>query len=60
EKSLIRLGKQQEIALKELRNSSKEGGSWLNEVISHFSIDKIAQYILPCYGITRNPENGDF
>ncbi|CAG8450659.1 11709_t:CDS:2 [Acaulospora morrowiae] len=57
-KSLERRGEPQQIVLKQLNSSTDD--SWLNEVTSHFSIDKIAQYILPCYGITRNPETKEF
>ncbi|CAG8567476.1 4648_t:CDS:2 [Acaulospora morrowiae] len=58
QESLERRGEPQQIVLKQLNSSMDD--SWLNEVTSHFSIDKIAQYILPCYGITRNPQTDEY
>ncbi|CAG8687469.1 150_t:CDS:2, partial [Dentiscutata erythropus] len=55
-----RLDRTQMIVLKELIGSSKGDGEWLDEITSHTYIDKIAQYILPCYGITRYPKTGNF
>ncbi|CAG8588022.1 10179_t:CDS:2 [Dentiscutata heterogama] len=48
-----------EIILKMLTNSCKKNSGWLNEIITHFIYKDIRQ-LLPCYGLTKNQNTGDF
>ncbi|CAG8489899.1 5431_t:CDS:10, partial [Cetraspora pellucida] len=48
------------VILKKLKKSNKSTEDWLNEIISHFTIDKIATNIVRCFGLTKDKDSGDF
>ncbi|CAG8775465.1 22201_t:CDS:2 [Cetraspora pellucida] len=60
-KKLLRYGKQL-VILKMLNSSDKDKNNldWFDEALHHFTIDKIAQYLVPCHGLTKDPNTGNF
>ncbi|CAG8561344.1 13463_t:CDS:2, partial [Dentiscutata heterogama] len=57
-KKLVRFGKQ--LVILKMLKSSDQNNSWFNEALNHFTIDRIAQYLVPCHGLTKDPETGNF
>ncbi|CAG8731130.1 12848_t:CDS:2, partial [Racocetra persica] len=51
---------EQWVVLKKLDKFNQHNSSWFNEVTSHFTIDKIAKYLVSYYRLTQDPETGDF
>ncbi|CAG8719061.1 24517_t:CDS:2, partial [Cetraspora pellucida] len=48
------------VILKKLKKSNKSTSNWLNEIISHFTIDKIATNVVRCFGLTKDKDSGEF
>ncbi|CAG8541639.1 25304_t:CDS:10 [Dentiscutata erythropus] len=48
------------VILKRLKNSDQTAIRWFNEILSHLKYDKISSNIVRCYGITKEPDTGDF
>ncbi|PKY45880.1 kinase-like protein [Rhizophagus irregularis] len=59
EQKLIRLG-DHEVILKELENVESANQSWLEEAKYHLKISNNKSQIIPCYGFTQNPSNGNY
>ncbi|CAG8704029.1 32515_t:CDS:2, partial [Gigaspora margarita] len=59
-KILQRIGKYN-VVLKRLRKKSNQlDRSWFNEITSHFIIDKVGNYIVRCFGITKDSNTEEF
>ncbi|CAJ0880233.1 14513_t:CDS:2 [Entrophospora sp. SA101] len=56
ELKLERRGDQQ-VALKEIRKTNER---WLDEVKSHCEININSDFVIGCYGLTKNPETNEF
>ncbi|GBB84447.1 hypothetical protein RclHR1_11000003 [Rhizophagus clarus] len=56
---LIRFGRH-EVVLKELGNFKNVDRRWFEEVKSHLRISNKYSEIIPCYGLTREPETGNY
>ncbi|CAG8459147.1 2847_t:CDS:2 [Gigaspora margarita] len=48
------------VILKRMKNSEQSASRWFNEILSNFKYDKIASSIVKCYGLTKEPNTGDF
>ncbi|RHZ74589.1 hypothetical protein Glove_220g44 [Diversispora epigaea] len=49
-----------EIVLKRLNNSNSNNTHWFQEVTLSFTLDNTSQYLVKCYGLTKNPTNQDY
>ncbi|CAB4404760.1 unnamed protein product [Rhizophagus irregularis] len=58
EQKLIRFGRH-EVILKELENVESANQRWVEEAKSHLKISNKQAAIVPCYGLTQNPSNGN-
>ncbi|EXX57913.1 polo kinase CDC5 [Rhizophagus irregularis DAOM 197198w] len=58
EKQLKRLG--QSVILKKLENVESANRSWFEESKSHLSISNKYSQVAECYGLTKNPSNGNY
>ncbi|POG74137.1 kinase-like domain-containing protein [Rhizophagus irregularis DAOM 181602=DAOM 197198] len=59
EQKLIRLGRHK-VILKGLENVENANQRWFEEAESHFKISNISSSIIPCFGLTQNPSNGNY
>ncbi|CAG8836158.1 25929_t:CDS:2, partial [Gigaspora margarita] len=59
-KKVLERTRDHNVVLKKLKESNKSTCNWLNEIISHFTVDKIATNIVRCYGLTKDKDSGDF
>ncbi|CAG8723245.1 21280_t:CDS:2, partial [Racocetra persica] len=41
-------------------DKDKNNLDWFDEALHHFTIDKIAQYLVPCHRLTKDPNTGNF
>ncbi|GBB90972.1 hypothetical protein RclHR1_18040001 [Rhizophagus clarus] len=55
---LLRFGKQK-VILKRLENIERANQSWFEEAKSHLTLSNKCSEIIPCYGLTQNP-NGSY
>ncbi|PKC51370.1 hypothetical protein RhiirA1_483896, partial [Rhizophagus irregularis] len=59
EQQLIRFGIHK-VILKELKNVENASQSWFEEVRSHLTLSNKSSVIVQCFGLTKNPSNGNY
>ncbi|CAB4442383.1 unnamed protein product [Rhizophagus irregularis] len=59
EQQLIRLGTRV-VILKELENIENASQSWFEEAKSHLTLSNKSPDIVQCFGLTKNPSNGNY
>ncbi|GBC04129.1 hypothetical protein RclHR1_05520017 [Rhizophagus clarus] len=59
EKQLTRY-RNQEVILKELENIENANRSWFEESKTHLTISNKWGHVVRCYGLTKNPSNGNY
>ncbi|CAG8544836.1 116_t:CDS:2 [Dentiscutata erythropus] len=59
EKTLIRNGGQH-VALKIISDTNQKHSKMIKEITAHLTINNEISYIVPCYGLTKDPKTGDF
>ncbi|EXX60005.1 Cdc15p [Rhizophagus irregularis DAOM 197198w] len=57
---LIRSIRYIQVVLKKLENVESASQSWFEEAKSHLTISNKWSHIVPCYGLTQNPSNGNY
>ncbi|CAG8748176.1 6536_t:CDS:2, partial [Cetraspora pellucida] len=60
EKKMLERFGEQEVILKRLNSSNTMRKKWLEEVISHFHLNKFVECLVSCYGLTRDPFTHEF
>ncbi|CAG8518658.1 21912_t:CDS:2 [Gigaspora margarita] len=60
EKQLLERHGGHPVTLKRLKDSNNNSSKWVREIKSHFLIDNTRQYLVQCFGMTKNPETLNF